>query len=127
MDSHTHRAFGRLEIVETGRRRRWTDEEKRRIVLESMSGPRLISETARRHGISRTLLLTWRRLMASEVPSGFVPAIVVPEPPVGAPVPRDQRGARVEIVLVDGRRLIVEGAINVEVILRLARGLEAPR
>jgi len=35
MDSHTHSAFGRLEIVETGRRRRWTDEEKRRIVLES--------------------------------------------------------------------------------------------
>ena len=123
MDSHTHSAFGRLEIVETGRRRRWTDEEKRRIVLESMSGPRLISETARRHGISRTLLLTWRRLMASE----FVPAIVVPEPPVGAPLPRERRGARVEIVLVDGRRLIVEGTINVEVVLRLARGLEAPR
>ena len=127
MDSHTHSAFGRLEIVETGRRRRWTDEEKRRIVLESMSGPRLVSETARRHGISRTLLLTWRRLMASEVPDGFVPAIVVPEAGMATPLPRERRGARVEIVLVDGRRLIVEGAINVEVILRLARGLEAPR
>ena len=71
--------------------------------------------------------MTWRRLMASEVPGGFVPAIVVPEAGVAAPLPRERRGARVEIVLVDGRRLIVEGAINVEVILRLARGLEAPR
>lgn len=52
MDSHMHSAFGRLEIVDTGRRRRWTDEEKRRIVLESMSGPCLVSETARRHRIS---------------------------------------------------------------------------
>jgi transposase len=32
----------------------------------------------------------------------------------------------VEIVLIDGRRLAVEGALNVEVVLRLARGLEAP-
>ncbi len=70
MDSHTHSALGGLRSSRPRRRRRWTDEEKRRIVLESMRGPRLISETARRHGISRTLLLTWRRLMASEVPSG---------------------------------------------------------
>lgn len=33
MDSHTHSAFGRLEIVETGRRRRWSEDEKVRIVL----------------------------------------------------------------------------------------------
>ncbi|WP_204281160.1 hypothetical protein, partial [Proteus mirabilis] len=80
-----------------------------------------------RHGISRTLLLTWRRLMVGETPNGFVPAVVVPEAAEVASLRRERRGARVEIILVDGRRLIVEGAINVEVILRLARGLEAPR
>ena len=51
----------RLEVVELGRRRRWSDEGKVRIVEESYSGPRQISATARRHGISRTLLKTWRR------------------------------------------------------------------
>ena len=61
MDSHTHSAFGRLEVVETGRRRRWSEDEKARIVLESLAGPRLVSATARRHGVSRSLLLTWRR------------------------------------------------------------------
>ncbi len=127
MDSHTHCAFERLEIVETRRRRRWTDEEKRRIVLESMSGPRLVSETACRHGISRTLLLTSRRLMVDEMPNGFVPAVAIPEAGMAAPLPPERRGARVAIVLVDGRRLIVERAINGEVILRLARGLEALR
>jgi len=48
--------FERLEVVETGRRRRWTEDEKLRIVAESLSGSRQVSSTARRHGISRSLL-----------------------------------------------------------------------
>jgi transposase len=35
MDVHKHRAFERLEIVETGSRHRWSDDEKLRIVMES--------------------------------------------------------------------------------------------
>jgi transposase len=41
------RPISRLEIVDTGRRRRWPDEAKVRIVEESLSGPRLASATAR--------------------------------------------------------------------------------
>src|SRR5215217_4004541 len=82
MDGHTHSAFGRLEVVETGRRRRWSEDEKARIVLESLAGPRLVSATARRHGISRSQLLAWHRTLRAErseaapVP-GFVPAVIV--------------------------------------------------
>jgi len=62
MDSHTHGGqVQRLEGVETGRRRRWSEDEKLRIVAESLSGPRLVSATARRYGISPSLLYTWRR------------------------------------------------------------------
>src|SRR6476619_3573217 len=61
MDSHKLRAFSRLEVVETGRRRRFSEDEKLKIVMESLAVPRLVSATARRHGISRSLLLTWRR------------------------------------------------------------------
>ena len=76
MDSHTHSAFGRLEVVETGRRRRWSEDEKVRIVLESLAGPRLVSATARRHGIARSQLLAWRRTLRAErsdAAPGFVP------------------------------------------------------
>jgi transposase len=67
MDVHKHSTqIERLEVVETGRRRRWTDDEKLRIVLESMQTPRAISSTARRHGISRSLLMTWRRAFHAE-------------------------------------------------------------
>ena len=62
MDRHTHSApVERLEVVETGRRRRWSEDEKLKIVLESLQAPRQVSATARRHGISRSQLLQWRR------------------------------------------------------------------
>jgi hypothetical protein len=55
MDSHKRSTqLERLEVVETGRRRRWSDDEKLRIVTESFEAPRAISSTARRHGISRS-------------------------------------------------------------------------
>src|ERR1041385_3301628 len=84
MDSHTHSAqVERLEVVETGRRRRWSAEAKLKIVLESLQAPRQVAATARRHGISRSQLLQWRRSFeakqkdAAEQQTGFVPAMVV--------------------------------------------------
>ena len=95
MDRHTHSAqVERLEVVETGRRRRWTEDEKLKIVLESLQAPRQVSATARRHGISRSQLLQWRRAFrarrtdnAAEQQIGFVPAVVVPEPAPPVPLP----------------------------------------
>jgi hypothetical protein len=41
MDSHKRSTqLERLEVVETGRRRRWSDDEKLRIVTESFQAPR---------------------------------------------------------------------------------------
>src|ERR1700686_5618590 len=83
MDGHKHSTqIERLEVGETGRRRRWSDDEKLRIVLESLETPRAISSTARRHGISRSLLMTWRRAFRPEPmgpgvqPTGFLRAMV---------------------------------------------------
>ena len=112
MDSHTISAFGKLEVVETGRRRRWSEDEKVRIVLESLAGPRLVSATARRHGIARSQLLAWRRALrverseAGPVP-GFVPALIVPEPPPAKP-----GDDRIEIVLARGRRVIIGAGVD---------------
>jgi hypothetical protein len=52
MTDHTPiSTVSRLEVVSTGARRRWTLEEKQRIVAESCGGPRLVSMTARRNGV----------------------------------------------------------------------------
>ena len=55
-------SVSRLEVIATGSRRRWTLAEKRRIVAESYRAPRIVSATARRHGLTPSQLFTWRRL-----------------------------------------------------------------
>jgi transposase len=124
-------AFTRLEIVETGRRRRWSDAEKLRIVEESDAGRRQMSATARRHGISRTLLMSWRRArnegrLGDEGPVTFTPLVMAPEPaapPAAAAKPR-QRGGRIEIALSNGRRLIVWPDADAAAVARLADALD---
>src|SRR3954468_6444792 len=67
MDSHKRSTqLERLEVVETGRRRRWSDDEKLRIVTESLQAPGGISLADRPQGISRSLLMTWRRSFGPE-------------------------------------------------------------
>ncbi|MGH9581611.1 MAG: IS66-like element accessory protein TnpA [Bryobacteraceae bacterium] len=116
--------FSRLEVVDTGRRRRWTEGEKLRIVAESLTGPRMASATARRHGISRQLIFTWRRLYREGRlggVGGFVPATNALELPAHTPAER----GRIEIVSANGRRVIVDPDVAVEKLLRIIRGLEA--
>ena len=59
-------AYQRVELI-TGRqrRRRWTAEEKTRIVAESLEADANISDVARRHGVARGLLTIWRRQLSS--------------------------------------------------------------
>jgi len=49
-----------LSVSDTGRRRRWTDDEKVRIVEESHRDGVTLAEVARRHEISRSQLYDWR-------------------------------------------------------------------
>ena len=62
--------YQRIEVI-TGaaRRRRWTTEEKLRIVDETLRSGESISIAARRHGVAPNLLYRWRRLMAEDEPS----------------------------------------------------------
>ena len=119
MDSDTHSAqVARLEVVDSGRRRRWSDEEKLKIVLESLAAPRQVSATARRYGIARSQLLHWRRSFRperkqTEQPISFVPAMVVPESGPGASVPAGLAiGGTIEIEFVNGARMRLTGAVD---------------
>ena len=69
-------SYRRVEVI-TGerRRRRWTAEEKARIVAESFEEDANISEVARRNGVSRGLLTVWRRQVAAAV-AGKAPSFV---------------------------------------------------
>ena len=129
MDMHSHSAqVCRLEVVNTGRRRRWSLEGKLRIVAESFSGHRQASATARRHEISQSLLFRWRRafreggLGLTEEPAGLVPAVVTPEvSPADHVLPAG--GGQMEILTKDGGRVIVGADVDAGALARGARGV----
>src|ERR1700758_4918935 len=122
----------RLEVVSTGARRRWTLEEKQRIVAESYGGPRLVSVTARRNGLSASQLFTWRRLAREDRLSGdAVPALVpveiaftpapastcTPQPP--SPPAQRARVGIIEIELSGGCRVRVDRDVDAEALQRV--------
>ncbi len=85
--------FRRIEVI-TGveRRRRWSEQDKARIVAESLKPGVIVAEVARRHGIHRNQLYGWRSAFGVQpaksgqtgAAPGFVPVTVVPEAPEGS-------------------------------------------
>ena len=121
-------AYQRVEIL-TGseRRRNYTPAEKVRIVEEAFRPGVIVKDVARRLGIHESLLYRWRRLMRAAPPTGnlptFVPVTVTPEPesrePSTLPSARHHRpcrllspGAVLEVMLPDGARVRLEGAVD---------------
>jgi len=72
-DRHQADAYRRIELITgTVRRRRWSNDEKSTIVAESTRPGVNVAEVARRFGVNRGLLQTWRRKAIGERPV-FVP------------------------------------------------------
>jgi transposase len=94
--------FRRVEVITgVGRRRRWSDDEKARIVAESLDPATTASAVARRYGLHVSQLFTWRQQLqrrASSVETsgtpGFVPVLLAED----SAVPAEAVG-RMEIVL----------------------------
>jgi transposase len=134
----------RLEVISSGARRRWTPEEKHRVVAESYDAPRQVSATARRNGLSASQLFTWRRLArdgrlaAADEEQAFVPAMIGDDsPPRSSPQveAEDLSGSpqacaalgRIEIVLLRGhRRVLVDNDVDTAVLARVLAVLERP-
>jgi transposase len=53
-----------VEIFRGQTRRRWSDEEKRRLVAETLMPGMSVSFVARKHGRSPSLLFKWRQRLA---------------------------------------------------------------
>lgn len=91
----------RFEVITgaTGRRR-WSTDERAQILEETLVPGAVVSEVARRHGLTPQQLFTWRRearKAAQAVPT-FVPAVITPEPALvsepPAALPRRKRRSR---------------------------------
>jgi transposase len=85
--------YRRIEVLTgPGRRRKWSDDDKARVVAETLEPGAVVTEVARRWQISPQQVFDWRRqarigLAKATAPgmADFVP--IVPEPPEVVPRP----------------------------------------
>lgn len=135
-------------LVGPERRRRWSEDEKARIIEESLRPGAQVTDIARRHGISRALLYSWRRAarcapVSPVVPPApeFVPVLLsAPEEPQSAAVTvtavpdrgsrrpakrRTDGGGEIEVVLPGGARLTLRGRVEATALRAVLAALKA--
>jgi transposase len=132
----------RLEVFTgAGRRRKWSDGDKARIVAEIVTSGDSVCAVARRHGLSPQQLFGWRRQLreAAAGPSEaeelqFVPAVVdavaqAPAVPQRHKAPRCKSAADVGTieVEVDGVTIRIGRGADATMIAAIVRALKASR
>jgi len=119
----------RVEILnDFERRRRWSDSEKARITNETFAPGAKVSELARKHGVSRSLIFAWRRearvehderaaahLIPVHVAAPSAPKVVMQAPPAQNPWhstrSTEKKTGLIEIHLGGGRRVHVDANV----------------
>jgi len=131
----------RVEVLEGAeRRRRWSNDEKVRIVAETLQPGVKVTTVARRNKVASSLVFTWRRLartgqLGVAPEPAFVPVqIAAPIAPQSCvPAARDpqrstpssgRRGGLIEIDLPGGRRVRVDAQFDAEALRRVLDLLE---
>jgi transposase len=122
-----------VEVTGVFRRRRWTDEEKGRIVAEAVAPGAVIAEVARRHDLMPQHLSNWIKaakdghlaLQADDVPA-FVPVVSVEPERRRRPAGRE-RIASIEITIGSARVKVPGGADarTIEAVLRAVKRVSA--
>jgi transposase len=121
------------KVLGVERRRRWSKDEKARIVEETLAPGAVVSEVARRHGVAQSLLFTWRRLARMADPAGRDGSILLPveidamapPPPEAARPPRPATSGRrkrsgvIEIELGSGNRVRVDNDVDADALRRV--------
>ena len=109
------------------RRRVWSEEEKRRIVAETLEPGASVSIVARRHDINANQLFTWRRTVGTTQSAAvgevtrLVPAVVTAErSSMSAPAAAE---GRIEIALAGGERVIVDSMVDATALARVIKVL----
>ena len=118
--------MARVEIFQGRARRRWSEEDKRRLVAETLAPGETVHAVARRHGVNTSQLVTWRKRFRAQL---GLPAALPPAPafaaveiaPVGTvsmtgdagPEPEATAPAGlIEIELPHGGRVRISGAAD---------------
>ena len=120
----------KIEVLGTERRRRWSLQDKLKIVEETLQPGVRVTEVARRHGLAPSVVFTWRRLAREgrlgDTGPAFVPVEITPVPVQAAPmVSSSRRTGLIEIVLGRGRRVRVDREVDAEALRRVLQVVES--
>lgn len=111
-----------MEVVDTGRRRRWSDDQKVRILEEASADGASVRAVARRHAVAPSQIYDWRKkLLGPETISrgnGFAAVVVTPDNQAGP------WSGRMEVRCGNGRTITVGRDVNVVVLAQLVTALE---
>ncbi len=124
MISNNHSEYGgvrRIEVVQTGRRRRWSDDEKLRILEGAGGGVSLLS-VARRHDIAASQIYAWRRILRGQnlLPEvrGFAALVTAHDAPFA------ESAGRMEIRCRNGRSVTVGSDIDAAILARVVAAVD---
>ena len=101
------------KVLGVERRRRWSRDEKARIVEETLMPGAVVCEVARRHGVAQSLLFTWRRQARAAEPGGRDGSILLPVEIDALAAPPRCETARQSRAAASGRRT-KSGVIEIE-------------
>jgi transposase len=129
-------------ISRVERRRKWTPEQKVKILTEVLKGAS-VSAVADRSGISRSQLYTWKKLaqrgdipgisLTEQPKSTFAPVRIEAAPPFPAPAVAappahlQRRPGAIEIALTNGRIVRADAGIEPVRLARLVAALDETR
>ena len=101
------------------RRRRWSDDQKRAIVVAAFAPGAVVSEVARRAEVSTGLIYRWRNDLRPSI-SGFAPVVVSPA------LPRAQAAAP-EALASNSQALVATLKLEIEKLRRQLFGTRSER
>ena len=130
----------RVEVLDgVERRRRWSSDDKARMVEETLAPGAKVTSVARRNGVSVSLLFTWRRQARSKAETNGAAHFV----PVRISAPMEENASRVvagaigptrpvsttrsgmiEIELGNRRRIRVDAQFDTDALARVVEILE---
>ena len=130
----------RVEVLDgLERRRRWSQDDKARIVEETLVPGAKVTDVARRNGVAASVVFTWRRQARTVEKVGpcFTPvqitAAVEPSAEDAKPLSKDDRRLRpmpaarnglIEIDLGNRRRVLVDAQVDAAALARVLDVLE---
>jgi len=122
----------RLEVLTgVGGRRRWSSDDKARIVEETLAPGATVSDVARRHDVRPQQLFGWRREMRIPEPEPqltFVPALVEAPDKPSRVRQRPARAGRGDIDLeIDGVMVCVRRGAEAKTVAAVIKALKAVR